>query len=115
FAEHPEQGKLTQQDLDARKAEDWFNADDVLLLFVGEELVGSNWLKIEPAEPTIGEIYAIGVAPEHQGRGFSRILMDAGLTRLRERGATAAALYVEADNEPALALYERYGFTRHTI
>lgn len=115
FAKHPEQGRLTQKDLDARRAESWFNADDFLLLFAGDELVGSNWLKIDPAEPTIGEIYAIGVAPEHQGRGFSRILMDAGLARLRERGATTTALYVEADNEPALALYERYGFTRHTI
>lgn len=115
FVQHPEQGKLSQRDLDARRAEAWFNADDFLLLFEGDELVGSNWLKIDPAEPAIGEIYAIGVAPEHQGKGFSRILMDAGLTRLRKRGATTAALYVEADNEPALALYERYGFTRHTI
>lgn len=115
FAEHPEQGALTQRDLDARRAESWFDADDFLLLFAGEQLVGSNWLKIDPAEPAIGEIYAICVAPEHQGKGLSRILMDAGLARLRERGATTAALYVEADNESALALYERYGFTRHTI
>lgn len=115
FADHPEQGSLTQRDLDARLAEPWFDADSLLLLFDGDELVGSNWLKIDPANPTLGEIYAISIAPEHQGKGHSRRLMDAGLARLRERGATTAALYVEADNTPALALYERYGFARHTI
>lgn len=115
FADHPEQGSLTQRDLDARTAEPWFDADSFLLLFDGDELVGSNWLKIDPASPELGEIYAISVAPGHQGRGHSRTLMDAGLARLRERGATTASLYVEADNHPALALYERYGFARHTI
>lgn len=115
FADHPEQGALTQRDLDARKGESWFNPDDFLLLFDGNELVGSNWLKIDPAHPGLGEIYAISVSPDHQGRGHSRRLMDAGLARLRDRGVTTVSLYVEADNTPALALYERYGFERHTI
>ncbi|HRN29218.1 MAG TPA: GNAT family N-acetyltransferase, partial [Terrimesophilobacter sp.] len=115
FVDHPEQGALTQRDLDARKAETWFDPESFLLLYDGDELVGSNWLKIDPTNPTLGEIYAIAVSPEHQGKGHSRRLMDAGLTRLRERGATTASLYVEADNTPALALYERYGFVRHTI
>lgn len=115
FADHPEQGSLTQRDLDARKAENWFDPDDFLLLHDGETLIGSNWLKIDPAQPGLGEIYAISIDPDRQGEGHSRRLMDAGLARLRDRGVTTASLYVEADNTPALALYERYGFTRHTI
>ena len=41
--------------------------------------------------------------------------MDAGFARLADRGIRTAILYVEADNEPALALYRRYGFEQHTI
>lgn len=118
FAAHPEQGALTQHDLDARTREHWFDAENFLLLFDGDELIGSNWLKVEGANGTatsIGEIYAIAVAPERQGEGLSRVLMDAGLARLRELGVTTAALYVEAENEAALALYARYGFEQHTI
>ena len=121
FADHPEQGRLTQRDLDDRKSEPWFDADDFLLLWSGEDLVGFCWLKVgfdTPAAtqpPVIGEFYAVGIDPDRQGEGLGRVLMDAGLARLAARGIRTAALYVEADNAPALALYERYGFTRHTI
>lgn len=125
FADHPEQGNLIQRDLDDRKAEVWFDADDFLLLDDGTtdgaaELIGFCWLKVADAtgEPTgerIGEFYAVGIDPSRQGEGLGRVLMDAGLARLAERGIRTAALYVEADNEPALALYRRYGFTQHTI
>ena len=37
-----------------------------------------------------------------------------GSRHLREIGATEVDLYVEADNERALALYRRYGFSRVT-
>ncbi len=121
FAGHPEQGRLTQRDLDDRRAEPWFDPGDFLLLREGDDLVGFCWLKIgfdtppatQPAE--LGEFYAVGVDPDRQGEGLGRVLMDAGLAHLAGRGIRTAALYVEADNAPALALYDRYGFTRHTI
>ncbi len=120
-AGHPEQGRLTQRDLDDRRAEPWFDPGDFLLLREGDDLVGFCWLKIgfdtppatQPAE--LGEFYAVGVDPDRQGEGLGRVLMDAGLAHLAGRGIRTAALYVEADNAPALALYDRYGFTRHTI
>jgi mycothiol synthase len=112
FAEHPEQGRLTQRDLDDRIAEDWFDADDFLLLDDHGELIGFCWLKVEADS---GEFYAVGIDPARQGEGLGRVLMDAGFARLDERDIRLASLYVEADNEPALALYERYGFTQHTI
>jgi mycothiol synthase len=113
FADHPEQGKLTIDDVLAREAEDWFSADDFLLARdVDGRLVGSIWLKVEDG---IGEVYAIGVHPDRAGAGIGRTLMSAGLDRLSTAGVDTAALYVEADNERATGLYRSLGFTDHTV
>jgi len=47
FAAHPEQGRVTRADLDALMREDWFEDDDVLLLWDGDALIGYCWMKIE--------------------------------------------------------------------
>src|SRR5690554_2303508 len=112
FAEHAEQGKLTQTDFDARLAEEWFNTDDFLLLWDGDELIGFCWLKVDGE---LGEFYAVGVSPQRQGEGIGRMLVEAGLNRLAERGIRTSNLYVEADNEPAVRLYRSYGFANHTV
>ncbi|GGL80730.1 hypothetical protein GCM10009706_19100 [Curtobacterium citreum] len=113
FAHHPEQGRMTLDDLRAREAEPWFSGDDLLLLRDDAgELVGSCWLKVEG---DLGEFYAVAVRPDQQGRGIGGVLMRAGASRLTGRGLSAAALYVEGDNEPALALYRRSGFAQHAV
>jgi mycothiol synthase len=112
FADHAEQGKLAQTDLDARLAEEWFNADDFLLLWDDDQLIGFCWLKVDGA---LGEFYAVGVSPQRQGEGIGRMLVEAGLHRLVERGIRTSNLYVEADNEAAVRLYRSYGFTNHTV
>ncbi|MCE0456792.1 mycothiol synthase [Curtobacterium flaccumfaciens] len=113
FAHHPEQGRMTLDDLHARAADDWFAGEDLLLLRdASGQLAGSCWLKVEDG---IGEFYAVAVRPDLQGQRLGGVLMRAGTARLRGRGLTAAALYVEGDNEPALALYRRSGFTQHAI
>ncbi len=122
FATHPEQGKLTQADLDARIAEGWFDADDFLIARNADgAMMGFCWLKIDGAggdgatadEP--GEFYAVGVHPRYQGQGLGRVLVGAGLKRLAERGIRTASLYVEADNVAAVALYRSFGFADHSI
>ncbi|MBO9041123.1 mycothiol synthase [Curtobacterium flaccumfaciens] len=113
FAHHPEQGRMTLDDLHAREADDWFSGEDLLLLRdASGQLAGSCWLKVEDG---IGEFYAVAVRPDLQGQRLGGVLMRAGTARLRGRGLTAAALYVEGDNEPALALYRRSGFTQYAI
>lgn len=116
FAQHPEQGSLTGDDLAARKAEPWFEAGDFLIARneATGTMIGYNWLKLEPDLPT-GEIYVIGVHPDAAGRGLGRSLMLAGVERIRDRGRSAATLYVEAHNAPAVNLYRSLGFTDHTI
>lgn len=113
FADHPEQGRMTLDDVRAREAESWFDPEDFLLARGPEgDLLGFIWLKVED---TVGEVYAVGVHPAAGGRGLGRLLMEAGLTRLRERSVEAITLYVEADNVPAVSLYRSLGFTDHTI
>jgi mycothiol synthase len=115
FASHPEQGGITESDLRERMAEPWFDAGDFLIARdASGTMIGYNWLKIEPAAEE-GEIYVIGVDHSHAGRGLGRSLMNAGIRRLRERGCTAATLYVEAENAAAVHLYRSMGFTDRTV
>ena len=121
FAFHPEQGSLTREDLEQRMAEPWF---DPAGFFVGvrddpadgattgssSPIVGFHWTKREPGSPT-GEVYVIGVDPAAGVRGLGTPLLGTGLRHLRDVGASEVDLYVEADNERALALYHRYGFS----
>lgn len=51
------------------------------------------------------------VDPERRGEGFGRAVMHAALNWTSQMGATNAALQVLADNEAALALYRKLGFT----
>ncbi|HWU31608.1 MAG TPA: GNAT family N-acetyltransferase [Marmoricola sp.] len=53
------------------------------------------------------------VRADHRRRGHARTLMAAITEWAAERGATAMALQVLSDNEPALALYRDLGFERH--
>ena len=118
FADHPEQGSWTLEDLHARMGEAWFDADGFLLAEEDGDLVGFHWTKVhgshrdhDHAHEPIGEVYVVGVRPDQQGRGLGRALTVAGLRYLRDRGLGTAMLYVESDNEPARAVYRALGFT----
>ena len=116
FAHHPEQGSLTRADLDARMAEDWFDPSGFLLAEDGQgRLLGFHWTKVHPKHgphPAIGEVYAVGVAPEAQGMGLGKALTVAGIRHLQGLGLHAVMLYTDADNAAAVSLYRSLGFTR---
>ncbi|RQX15977.1 mycothiol synthase [Micromonospora ureilytica] len=117
FAEHPEQGRWTSDDLRVRLAESWFDPAGFLL---AEEtatgrLLGFHWTKVHerPGSARIGEVYVLGVEPTAHGGGLGRALTTAGLTHLRDkRGLDRVMLYVDDSNTGAVALYERLGFAR---
>ena len=124
FAAHPEQGTWTPDDLLLRLKEPWFDADGFLLAWRGNpdsggELLGSHWTKVHPpgdeGPDAVGEVYVLGIDPDAQGHGLGRALTDLGLAHLRGRGLGEVLLYVEGDNTAAVTLYERSGFTRHSI
>ncbi len=112
FAHHPEQGDLSREDLEERKAEAWFDPAGFFVAFRGGRMVGFHWTKVheEEARP-FGEVYVVGVSPSAQGGGLGRRLTLTGLHHLASRGLSEVVLYVEADNAPAVAVYERLGFT----
>ncbi|MFF8931908.1 mycothiol synthase [Streptomyces longwoodensis] len=112
FAHHPEQGSLTQVDLDAREAEPWFDPAGFFLAFRGEHLVGFHWTKVH-AEEQLGEVYVVGVAPGAQGGGLGKSLTTIGLRHLAAQGMPTAMLYVDADNKAAVSVYERLGFVTY--
>jgi mycothiol synthase len=124
FADHPEQGAWSDQDLAARMREAWFDPDGFLVATDEDDrMVAFHWTKVHggdhdhgdgpPAHghDPIGEVYVVGVDPPAQGRGLGRVMTLAGLHWLRARGLPQAMLYVEADNAAALAVYESLGFT----
>ena len=61
---------------------------------------------------TEAELYNIAVAPEHRGKGLSRLLMDAMIDVARKNSITRIMLEVRASNQTAIALYTAYGFEK---
>jgi mycothiol synthase len=109
FAGHPEQGQLTAHDLAERMAEPWYDPSGLLVASRGRDVLGFHWTKQHSGE--LGEVYVVGIDPAEQGTGLGRALTRAGLRHLAGRGTKEVLLYVEADNEPAVRLYTRHGFT----
>jgi len=115
FADHPEQGRLTLADLADRQREPWFKAADFALVEVEEtgQLAGFCWVKVPPDQlggQQVGEIYAIGVHPHHRRRGISTHLLRSAFAQMARNSFTDVTLYVEGDNEAALATYYTAGF-----
>jgi len=123
FADHPEQGRLTVDDLRDRQREPWFDAEGFFLVVptddggegAGSEPLGFLWTKVEPGNASEGEIYAVGVSPDAQGRGLGRALTAVGLRHLARVGCDRAVLYVDGDNAAALATYAGAGFERAAV
>ncbi|MCL2091385.1 MAG: mycothiol synthase [Micrococcales bacterium] len=139
FATHPEQGRTTLADLLVRQREPWFDPDGLILAVADAgTLLGSVWTKIAPPPPRdevpgqgrtycfvpgpelrpsapVGEIYVLGVDPCAQGTGLGRVLTGAGLDYLAGRGLGRVVLFVESDNDVALATYMAAGFVREAV
>ena len=57
------------------------------------------------------EILSVAIAPAQRGRGYSRDLLANHLGYLAGRGIRRVFLEVEENNQPAVRLYQRSGFT----
>ncbi|WP_157749216.1 mycothiol synthase [Jatrophihabitans sp. GAS493] len=113
FAELPDQGGWTLDDLADRFGASWFDVNGLLVAeqAATAELLGFHWTKVHPDD--VGEVYVLAVAPAAQGMQLGRVLLQAGLDHLRQRGTDGVLLYVDDSNRNALHLYERNGFSRY--
>ncbi len=57
------------------------------------------------------ELLTIAVQADHRRRGAGRMLLDAVIERVRQRGARMLFLEVGVDNPGARSLYSQVGFT----
>ncbi|MCY4193886.1 MAG: mycothiol synthase [bacterium] len=111
FHWHPEQGGMTAAGLAERMAEGWFDAEGFRLHERDGRLAGFCWTQVHPDEsPPGGELYAIAVDPAYHGQGLGKPMTLAGLDHLADEGLDMGFLYVESDNDPAVATYRRLGF-----
>ena len=58
------------------------------------------------------ELHNIAVSSTHQGKGLSKMLMDAVVESTIAHGADKIMLEVRASNAPAIALYSKYDFEK---
>lgn len=110
FAHHPEQGKLTLEEFRALTRQDWFSADGLKVARHGSEVAGFHWTKRHDAH--VGEVYVLAVHPDHGGHGLGRVLLEAGLAHLAAAGCTQVVLYVEANQERVVRLYNAANFNQ---
>lgn len=114
FADHLEQGGWTQETLDSRKQQPWFNPHGFLLHRIDNQIAGFCWTKVHlENNPVLGEIYVIAVHPDFGGKGIGRELTIAGLNYLSRAGISIGMLHVDAENTRAVSMYRSLGFTVH--
>ncbi|GAA6526263.1 ribosomal protein S18-alanine N-acetyltransferase [Intrasporangium sp. DVR] len=101
FADHAWSAETWWAELAARPRRDYVVAVD------GDRVVGYGGIDVAGE---VADIMTIAAAPEVQGRGLGRRLLDDLVRRAEQHGATALLLEVRADNDPARRLYERTGF-----
>ena len=88
----------------------WVNGGAVGHVLVTPE---SKYDEVRGALGRFPEVNALGVAEAYRRRGVARALMAAAADKAKQMGGDRLGLAVEADNEPAVRLYESLGFERH--
>jgi mycothiol synthase len=119
FEGHPENGGWDHAELVRRMELDWFDPKGLILAWRAGELLGFHWTKWHahdteetPAHAPVGEVYVLGIHPSIQGLGLGRVLLQAGLAHLHDRGCRLAVLYVDRASDQAVRLYESEGFVQ---
>ncbi len=64
--------------------------------------------------PGYTEVSAVCTHPEHAGQGYGAALISAVIAGIHKRGEVAL-LHVAADNQRAIDLYERLGFSKRVV
>jgi ribosomal protein S18 acetylase RimI-like enzyme len=93
------------------------------VLFVAErdgQVIGYTYAGLEGVDymalrGQAGALYDIVVDPAHRGKGIGRLLLDATIAELEQKGAPRIVLSTAEHNEPAQHLFAAAGFRRTMI
>jgi len=86
-----------------------FRAELWRLARVGTTPIGVVLLSAQP-DRWAWEVAYLGLLPAWRGRGYGRALLAHAMELCRTEAVPVLMLSVDADNTPALALYQRFGF-----
>ncbi|MBC8290335.1 MAG: GNAT family N-acetyltransferase [Planctomycetes bacterium] len=87
------------------------NGDDVGIALLSPHSDNSGTDSAESkSEQQVWEIVYVGVAALHRNRGLAKRMLADMLQLAREGGASEVMLGVDVRNEPAIRLYEQFGF-----
>jgi ribosomal protein S18 acetylase RimI-like enzyme len=89
----------------------------VVVALAGGVVAGWAWWSVEDARggEVVGQISRIAVAPAHRRIGIGRVLAERIVALMREQGATAVRLSVDADAGDAVAFFTSIGFAPSVV
>ena len=111
FDWHPDQNNWTTDDLERALAQSWVRFEHILVCEDAGQMTGFCWMKFHQSDVRTGEIFLIAIDPARSHERIGQRLACTALTTMVEEGAERAELWCEADNQPALNLYDRLGFS----
>lgn len=116
FEGHPENGAWAQDDLAWRLVAPWSDLARFVVLADEhtDQLLAGVWTKVEAGSDE-GELYVVAVQPQHAGKGFGKVVVAEAMRILAGRGLGAASLYVDSNNQSAVALYTAAGFVEQHV
>ena len=91
---------------------------DIFGLFIENELIGELHVAYSHADERFAirnrraYLYAFRVQKGFQGKGYGQLLMNETIKALTEKGYSEFTIGVEADNETAVHIYSKLGFTK---
>ena len=92
-----------------------YSEPQVQVALDGERIVGFvgfDRSRDKGTPPTMGEIWALYVAPSHWGQGVGLALWDAAREGLIDEGCSHVSVWLALSNERALRFHELAGFKR---
>ena len=91
-----------------------FHRNSRAIVAAGQNDAVAGFIIVHLLRTGVGEVVTIDVAPDYRRQRIGEELMRRGEEWLRGRGARGIFLEVDADNDAAIALYEKFGYeVRH--
>ncbi len=111
------EGKINYYDLKKMIQQDDV---EIILAVLGEEIIGSGYVKIIKAKPylkfeSLAYIGFIYVKPDHRRKGISQTIIKKLIQWAKSKGMNEVRLNVYHDNDQAVRAYEKIGMKKHLI